>query len=116
MIVAVDFDGTLCVNVWPEIGAPRMGVIEYVKQRRRGGDRIILWTNRSGEQLRSALSWCSELGLEFDAVNENLPDIIAKFGSDCRKVYADEYVDDKARRPEDVERSMRFRRTVRRGK
>ena len=35
-------------------------------------------------------------GLRFDAVNENLPENIEFFGNDCRKVWANEYWDDRA--------------------
>ena len=35
------------------------------------------------------------MGLEFDAVNENLQMMIDKYGSDSRKVYADCYIDDR---------------------
>ena len=31
----------------------------------------------------------------FDAVNENLPEIIESFGSDTRKIFANEYIDDR---------------------
>lgn len=34
-IIAVDFDGTLCENKWPEIGKPHTDVIEYVKKRKK---------------------------------------------------------------------------------
>lgn len=34
-IIAVDFDGTLCENKWPEIGMPNEEVIEYLKKDRR---------------------------------------------------------------------------------
>lgn len=33
-IIAVDFDGTLCENKWPEIGEPHTEVIEYIKKER----------------------------------------------------------------------------------
>jgi hypothetical protein len=115
VIIAVDFDGTLCMNDWPAIGAPRKGVIAYLRQRKQSGDKLILWTNRRGERLSEAISWCYEQGLEFDAVNENLPEIVERFGGDCRKVYADIYLDDKAMKPDEAERQGRFRRTVRRG-
>lgn len=117
MIIAVDFDGTLCNNAWPAIGAPRTAVIAWIRAREQSGDRLILWTNRAGERLSEAVQWCAEQGIEFDAVNENLPDMVEKFGRDCRKVYADVYLDDKAMKPEEAERKMRlrFRRTIRRG-
>lgn len=31
----------------------------------------------------------------FDAVNENLPGIVASFGTDTRKIFANEYIDDR---------------------
>ena len=96
-IIAVDFDGTLCENAWPGIGEARNGVIDYVLAQKDTGAKIILWTNRNGERLDEALRWCAERGLEFDAVNENLPEVIQMFGRDTRKVYADEYWDDKSR-------------------
>ena len=115
MIIAVDFDGTLCSNAWPGIGAPRKGVIEYVKHQRQNGAKLILWTNRVGDRLDAAVEWCREQGVEFDAVNENLPEIVQEFSADCRKIFADVYLDDKAMKPEEAERTGRFRRTVRRG-
>lgn len=34
-------------------------------------------------------------GLKFDAVNENLPEVIELMGGDSRKIFANEYIDDK---------------------
>ena len=31
----------------------------------------------------------------FDCVNENLPEVIKEFGSDTRKIFAHEYIDDR---------------------
>lgn len=94
-IYAVDFDGTLCESIFPGIGAPNLALIEHLKKRRAQGNKIILWTCRVGGRLQAAVDWCKEYGLEFDAVNENLPEIIEWF-NDCRKIYADVYIDDKA--------------------
>lgn len=95
-IIAVDFDGTLCTNRWPQIGAPNTELIEYLKEQRNQGARLILWTCRSGMLLNEAVLWCSIFDLYFDAINENLPEQIAAFGEDTRKIYADEYIDDRA--------------------
>lgn len=94
-IIAVDFDGTLCENNWPEIGEPKKEVITYLKERQAAGDKLILWTCRVGEMLEKAVKWCAGQGLEFDAVNKNLPEIIAEFGTDTRKIFANEYIDDR---------------------
>lgn len=95
-IIAVDFDGTLCENKYPEFGAPRKDVINRLLKEQQAGARVILWTCRSGEDLASAIYWCLEQGLVFDAINENLKETVEYFGSDSRKICADEYWDDKA--------------------
>ena len=102
-IIAVDFDGTICENAWPEIGEPKQDVIEYILYRQKtNGAKIILWTNRHGDKLDQAIAWCKEHGIAFDAVNENLPEIIEEFGGDTRKVFANEYLDDRSKSPKEV--------------
>ena len=32
VVIAVDFDGTLCENAWPDIGKPHLGVIKFFKR------------------------------------------------------------------------------------
>ena len=100
--VAVDFDGTLFEEDYPNIGAPLLRTIEYVKKLKAAGIELILYTNREGKLLEEALSACKEYGIEFDAVNENLPEIIGRFGTESRKIFADIYVDDKATSPREV--------------
>ena len=94
-IIAVDFDGTLCENKWPEIGAANEDLFAYLHSQRRSGAKIILWTNRVDERLDEAVEWCWKQGLIFDCVNENLPEVIKEFGSDTRKIFAHEYIDDR---------------------
>ena len=96
---AVDFDGTLCMNMWPEIGEPIYDMINWVKQLRDDGHKIILWTCRCGMSLVEAIVWCAEHGLFFDAVNDNLDEHKREFGGNSRKVNADYYIDDKALYP-----------------
>ena len=96
-IIAVDFDGTLCENKWPEIGMPNEELIEYLKKRQANGEKLILWTSRNEEQTKDAVEWCKEHGLVFDAVNDNLPEIVEAFGGNCRKIFANEYIDDRNR-------------------
>lgn len=94
-IIAVDFDGTLCENQYPEIGEPNNALIEYLKMRQKMGNKLILWTCRVGDKLEQAIDWCRDHGLIFDAVNQNLPEIVESFGGDCRKIFAHEYIDDR---------------------
>ena len=95
-IIAVDFDGTLCENKYPEIGEPKLDVIEKLNNEKQNGAKVILWTCRQGKFLLNALKWCFEHDIEFDCVNENLPECIDAWKNDCRKIFANEYWDDKA--------------------
>ena len=95
LVIAVDFDGTLCENAFPDIGKPKQHVMDYVKKLKSEGNKLILWTCREGELLEKAISWCHENGLSFDAYNANLPERIEEFGTDPRKIGADFYIDDR---------------------
>lgn len=95
-IIAVDFDGTLIEEgKWPGIGATNEKVLGYCKDEQAKGARIILWTNRVGEPLETAVKWCEEHGLRLDAVNDNLPESVEFFRTNTRKIYADEFIDDR---------------------
>lgn len=93
--VAVDFDGTLCRDKYPEIGEETK-VVSLVNVLQHCGIKTILWTCRTDSRLEEAVAWCEKYDLHFDAVNENLPSTKARYGNDPRKVGADEYWDDKA--------------------
>ncbi len=95
-IIAVDFDGTLCFSSWPELGEPNLPLIDYLRSWRASGNKLILWTCRAGVALEKAVDWCQKQHLEFDAVNDNLPEIIELYGNNSRKISCDYYIDDKA--------------------
>lgn len=96
-IVAVDFDGTLVEDKFPEIGKPNPEMVQLCHQLQQQGIALILWTSRDHDNLAQAVQFCKqELGLVFDAVNENHPATQALFHNDTRKIYADLYIDDKA--------------------
>lgn len=96
MVIAVDFDGCICSDNYPQIGYPNWLVIHELQRKRRSGDKIILWTCREGRELAEAIASCLMWGLDFDAINSNLPERIDKYRSDPRKVSADEYWDDRS--------------------
>ena len=105
-IYAVDFDDTLAVTRFPEIIGPKEKVVAAVKMLKANGHKIILWTSRAGKDLEAAVEWCREQGIVFDAVNEPLPEQMARWGNDTRKIYADFYIDDKAMTVEALESIM----------
>jgi hypothetical protein len=95
-IIALDFDGVVVTSVWPETGTPIMKNVEAIKKEIEAGTRVILWTCRTSLALMEAMMICQKLGIRLAAVNENLPEILAMFPTDSRKILADEYWDDKA--------------------
>jgi hypothetical protein len=103
MIIAVDFDGTIVANCFPDIGSERYGAIEALKRIQQNGNQLILWTCRTDlperAYLDEAVHFCMSRGLIFDAINCNLPNSPFAGLGDSRKVYADFYIDDKALQP-----------------
>ena len=101
-IYAVDFDGTITKeNVFPLLGEPNKPVIDHIKQLQKH-NIIILWTCRCGKHLDEAIAFCAEVGIRLDYVNKNVPELIEKYGNDCRKIFADYYIDDKAINASDI--------------
>ena len=96
MIIAVDFDGTLSLGEWPEVGPANEDLFRFLFRRQDEGDKVILWTCRAGEPLDRAVEWCRSKGLEFDAVNDNVPEIVELYGVNSRKITCDYYIDDRA--------------------
>lgn len=94
-VIAVDFDGTLCKDSYPNIGEPNETLIRYLLDEQKRGSKLILWTCRCGKYLDEAVSWCLKHSLKFDAVNDNIPEATEFFGSNSRKVFAHVYIDDK---------------------
>lgn len=94
-IYAVDFDNTLCFSTWPELGDPNIMLIEYLLKEKAAGNKLILWTCRAGKPLRDAVNWCRDYGLTFDAINDNLPEVVAFYGNNSRKITCDIYIDDR---------------------
>jgi GNAT superfamily N-acetyltransferase len=115
--IAVDFDGTLCVDKFPDIGEPRLIVIEHIKRRAARGQRIILNTCRENGTARrlldEAVEFCEAHGIPLYAVNNN-PDSTRfqeLYGTPpARKVYADLYIDDKAMSATYIERIISWGR------
>lgn len=95
-VIAIDFDGCICENKWPGCGRPNESVIAEAKWLQKHGVKLILWTCRSGKDLTEAVEYCRKYGLEFDAVNDNVQERKDEYMNNCRKVWADEYWDDKA--------------------
>ena len=71
MIFAIDFDGTIFSEAWPEIGEPVREVVKFIRELQERGDLWILYTMREGATLEQAVAALAELGLRPDAINDN---------------------------------------------
>ena len=96
MIIAVDFDGTIVEHAYPEIGKPNIQLIKKLRNLKQNGTKLILWTCRNNKELSEAVAWCHTVGLTFDAVNDNLPEIKNSYVNLSNKIYADFYLDDRS--------------------
>lgn len=74
MIIAIDFDGTIVENRYPEIGHERPFAIDTLKMLQQDRHQLVLWTCREGQLLEDALQWCRERGVEFYAANRDYPE------------------------------------------
>lgn len=95
MIIAIDFDGTICRGKYPNIDGLQPYARETINQLYDAGHYIIINTCRSHDQLVTAINWMIEQGIKFHRVNDNHPNEVARYGNNSRKVYAHVYVDDK---------------------
>ena len=93
-IIAVDFDGTIVEDAYPQIGKPMMFAFETLKMLQEKGHRLILWTYRSGTKLEQAVHFCEENGVYFYAVNCSFPEEEFNDGM-SRKIHADLFIDDR---------------------
>lgn len=94
MKIAVDFDGTIVENKFPDIGREKIFAFRTLRELQRQGHQIILWTFRTGRQLEEAIEFCRKHGLEFYAVNKSYPEEVFD-ETISRKIDADIFIDDR---------------------
>lgn len=94
LTIAVDFDGTIVEDAYPNIGKPKLFAFETLTRFKEDGHRLILWTYRSGKRLEEAVAFCQQKGIEFYAVNCSFPE--EQFdATKSRKIHADIFIDDR---------------------
>lgn len=100
MIIAVDFDGTIVEDKFPEIGEEKRGAFQTLKDLQAAGHELILWTCRNNTDpslngrlvLEEAAVFCEQHGIEFNAINCNVGSI--GFNPEP-KIYYDILIDDR---------------------
>jgi hydroxymethylpyrimidine pyrophosphatase-like HAD family hydrolase len=94
-IFAIDFDGTIVRDRYPDIGEPILDAIITIKEIKNLGHKIIIWSCRVEPQLTEMRDFLILNNIPFDYINENCPTKIAYYNNDTRKIGADFYIDDK---------------------
>ena len=95
-IYAIDFDGTIVEDKWPEIGEEKKETTDFIRAIQDLGCQWVLWTCRTDENLNEALEFCLHHGLYPNAVNEGVHPRTLTGEWEPAKVFADTYIDDKA--------------------
>lgn len=94
MKIALDFDGTVVTDAYPEIGKPLPFALQTLKELSRK-HQIILWTCRVGHYLDEAVKLLEDAGVRLYAVNCNYPEEDKNDSHFMRKIDADLFIDDR---------------------
>ena len=94
-IIAVDFDGTIVEDRYPEIGKAKLFAFETLKRLQSDGHRLTLWTYRSGQALQDAVDFCEKHGIEFYGINNSFIGEEFDETKASRKINADIFIDDR---------------------
>lgn len=116
MKIGIDFDNTIVINEWPEIGQALPGAIETLKELQEKGHELILYTQRTdqysiyGKELEDyskkhggflgtvnllspAVSFLEDNGIILSSINSN-PEWELEMNDRGRKVFFDLLIDD----------------------
>ncbi len=91
-IIAVDFDGTCVTHEYPYLGVD-IGAAPVLRDLVAAGNRLVLYTMRSGKLQGEAEEWFKRNGIPLYDINRN-PE--QKKWTKSIKVYANIYIDDAA--------------------
>lgn len=91
--IAVDFDGTQVEHEYPIIGKEIPGAYETLRKWQSRGAKLIMWTMRSGKELREAVQHGGDNGIDWFGINNNPTQ---SNWTESPKAYGHIYVDDAA--------------------
>lgn len=94
-ILSIDFDGTIVENAYPNIGELKPDAKYYINKLIEMGYVVTINTCRSGRFEDAARDFLIQNGIKYHYFNENPPELIKMYQSDCRKISADIYIDDR---------------------
>lgn len=93
MIIGIDFDGTICEHKYPGIGKLLPKASEVINKIHEFHKIIIITCRHTSQDIENMTMFLKTHNIPYDLINENDPILIEQMG-DCRKVFADVYIDD----------------------
>lgn len=101
LVIAIDFDGTIVKQDYPNIGKLYDSAKECINELYNSGRYyIIIWSTRCGQDEADMINFLNKNEVKYHKVNGNLPEFSelqeAKGFSTPRKIYYDLLVDDKS--------------------
>jgi hypothetical protein len=96
-LLAIDYDGVIVTDGhWPDPGEPIPGAVDAINLLHNAGYCIIINSCRVGQAEQAMKTTLAKLGLKFCRINDNCPERIKRYETDCRKISADVYIDDRS--------------------
>ena len=95
MVLAIDFDGCVVEEAYPEIGELRKDAKKIINQLVQDGHYVIIWTCRTGEYLHKAELFLIENKIHYHKINQHHPKDLLYYKEYGPKIGADYYLDDK---------------------
>ena len=93
MIIAIDFDGTVVDHRYPCVGPDVPNAVKTLSALCDRGDKLILWTMRSGRYLDDAVVWFAKYKILLYGIQCNP---VQHKWTESPKAYAQLYIDDAA--------------------
>jgi hypothetical protein len=98
-LIAIDFDGTIVEEAFPELGALKPHAKRVIQRIRREGGRIAIWTARNKRFDEAIQTFLNENDIPFDVYNDHFPENKEKYNWTAElgspKIFAEIYIDDR---------------------
>jgi len=94
-VIVIDFDGVIVEDEYPNIGTIKPNAKLVINRKFDNGHKIVINSCRAGVMAHRAFNFLLINGIKFHTFNENLPELIALYETDTRKMSGDVYIDDK---------------------
>lgn len=94
---AIDFDGTIAYDAYPNVGELIPGAKETMLKIKELGGEIAIWTCRTDQWAQDAKDFLDKNDIPYDYFNQPFDHHVNIYGGDnSRKIYADCYIDDRS--------------------